>query len=186
MSSFLFALHAHFPTQQQLQVVDDRREEDQIWTNYLGKWEQPVDVPFFWGDADGSRNSWYLFGAWSIVLRFCRAKCAFDVRKTVSRYTNVYQPFTDLPHDQTNKSLARLHIEKVVWRNNLYKAVDQLQAHHSTVHLHHVSNVGSLKKAANGANPNVDGIVWGTTLRVAAIPKWALTDGSPDDLCIRR
>jgi len=52
MSGFLFVLHAHSPTQQQLQVVDENREADQTWSDYLEKWKQPVDVPMLWGGAD--------------------------------------------------------------------------------------------------------------------------------------
>lgn len=45
MSGFLFVLYAHSPTQGQLQLVDEKRERDRIWYNYLQEWKQPVDIP---------------------------------------------------------------------------------------------------------------------------------------------
>lgn len=51
MSGFILALHAHFPTQKQLQLVDERRERDRVWYDYLKEWPQPVDVPLFGADT---------------------------------------------------------------------------------------------------------------------------------------
>jgi len=45
MSDFMFALHAHFPTRQQLEVVTRRRKKDLKWHDDLKHWSRQLDAP---------------------------------------------------------------------------------------------------------------------------------------------
>lgn len=45
MSDFVFALHAHFPTHQQLEVVTRRRKKDMKWRDDLKNWSRQLDAP---------------------------------------------------------------------------------------------------------------------------------------------
>jgi hypothetical protein len=45
MSDFMFALHAHFPTRQQLEVVTRRRKKDLKWRDDLKHWSRQLDAP---------------------------------------------------------------------------------------------------------------------------------------------
>lgn len=53
MSAFVFALHAHLPTRQQLQAVTRQREKAQQFRDDLKNWSRPVDVPLppVWSSA---------------------------------------------------------------------------------------------------------------------------------------
>lgn len=45
MSGFVFVLHAHFPTCQQLQVVARQREKSEQFRGDLKEWSRPLDAP---------------------------------------------------------------------------------------------------------------------------------------------
>jgi hypothetical protein len=53
MSGFVFVLHAHFPTRQQLEVVSRRRRKDLQWRDHLKHWTRQLDAPLpvAWSNA---------------------------------------------------------------------------------------------------------------------------------------
>jgi hypothetical protein len=71
MSAFVFALHAHLPTRQQLQAVTRQRKKAQQFRDDLKNWSRPVDVPLppVWSSACTPSN-WYTCDIKSNVLIF--------------------------------------------------------------------------------------------------------------------